>query len=276
MQQNFFDTKDNFKEIIKSHLPKSFNISQVQTGWTNFVYEVHHNKSTYYFRFPRNDFFSDALVKEYHFCQFIRNKISFSVPNLKLNFNNKRPYTIHRGIKGESLSSCYSSLTEKEKTRLSKDISKMIFEFANIDFKKFADRNFQLVSNFLDNLSLVSQNNYDITKHDFLKKLENSNIVLSHGDFNPGNLILRNNKLVAVIDFSFAGISSEYVDLSRIIGRTPKEFRNFLIPEFEKKFSTKIDLNSLSELEKTWQYIEEKYILYIKQNHPTIVLPTLK
>ena len=107
------------------------------------------------------------------------------------------------------------------------------------------------------------------------KSLEKNHMILSHGDLNPGNLILRNHKLVAVIDFAFAGISSEFVDISRIVGRTPSEFKDMIVSAYEKKFQTKIDLENINNLEKTWSYVEEKYILYIKQNHPTIVLPSL-
>lgn len=273
--QKYFDLDDDFEKIIKKHFKDSKDIFQVKTGWTNFVYHVTSGKTSYFFRFPRNDFFSDALVKEYNFCVFLKGKISFKIPKLKLFYDNGRPYTLHREIKGESLSDCYNELNDKEKQKLAKDIVKMVYEFANIDYKEYPDKNFQKVSNFLDNLSNVSQNGYDIKEHDFLKSLEKNHMILSHGDLNPGNLILRNHKLVAVIDFAFAGISSEFVDISRIVGRTPSEFKDMIVSAYEKKFQTKIDLENINNLEKTWSYVEEKYILYIKQNHPTIVLPSL-
>ena len=275
VKQKFFDLNDDFEKIIKKHIKNYSNVFQVQTGWTNFVYHVSNGKNDYYFRFPRNEFFSDALVKEYNFCKFIKDKISIKIPNLRLFYHRGRPYTIHRGIRGDSLSDCYNDLTEKEKNKLARDIVKMIYEFSTIDYTSFKDRNFQKVSDFLDKLSLVSQNGYDLSKHDYLKKLEDSNMIITHGDLNPGNLILKNHKLVAVIDFAFAGISNDFVDLSRMIGRPPKEFSRMMIKAYEKKFQTKIDVDVILNLEKTWQYVEEKYILYIKQNHPSIILPSL-
>lgn len=273
--QKFFTTDDDFEKIIKSYYKNPTEISQVKTGWTNFVFKINNGKNTYFFRFPRNDFFSDALVKEYNFSKFINGKISFRVAKLRLKFNSGRPFTIHRGIVGESLSDCYNNLSEKEKNKLAKDIIKLISEFKEIDYSKFPDTDFQKVSNFLDNLSNVSQNGYDLSEHDFLKHLEDNNLTISHGDLNPGNLILKNHKLVAVIDFAFAGISSDLVDISRIVGRTPEEFKTKIAKAYKEKFQTEIDLKSIENLEKTWAYVEEKYILYIKQNHPTIVLPTL-
>lgn len=274
-RQKFFDTSDDFEKIIKKHLRHCTDIVQVKTGWTNFVFKVTSGKYFYIFRFPRNDFFSDALVKEYNFCKFIDGKISYKIPKLKLYYNQNRPYSMHRGIVGESLSDCYNDLSDKEKNKLAKDIVKMISEFKAIDFTSYQDKEFQKVSNFLDNLSNVSQNGYDISKHDYLKSLENNKMIVSHGDLNPGNLILKNHKLVAVIDFAFAGVSSELVDLSRIIGRTPSDFKSKIVKAYKEKFQTEIDLESINSLEETWAYVEEKYILYIKQNHPSIVLPSL-
>ena len=275
MYQKYFTTDDNFEEIIKKYYPSCEEIKQVQTGWTNFVFRIINNNITYFFRFPRNDFFSDALIKEYYFTNFIRDKISFKVAKLRLKHDKKRPFTIHRGIEGESLSDCYTSLTMEEKEKLASDISKLVYEFSKIDYKSLKFHNFQLVSDFLDNLSDVSQNGYDKREHDYLKALENSEMIVSHGDLNPGNLILKDHKLVAVLDFSFAGISSDLVDISRMIGRTPEEFKPMIICAYEKRFKKKIDNAAVIALDNMWHYVEEKYILYIKQNHPSIVLPTL-
>lgn len=275
MKTKYFTTKDNLEKIIKKHYPNCSEINLISTGWTNFVYKVKSNNKEYFFRFPRNDFFSDALKKEYAFTNFIRGKISFKVPYLRLKFNKKRPYSIHRGIPGDSLSDCYNDLSCKEKTNLARDISKLVYEFSQIDYNNFDDINFEQVSDFLDNLADVSQNGYDKKVHDYLRSLENKEMMISHGDLNPGNLILKNHKLVAIIDFAFAGISSDLVDISRIVGRTPKDFEPYIKSAYEKMFNKKIDSDSLKELESMWKYVEEKYILYIKQNHPSIVLPSL-
>lgn len=273
--KKYFLDSDNFEEIIKEHLSTIKDISLIQTGWTNFVYKVNDGESNYIFRFPRNDFFSDALIKDYNFCHFIKDKITFRVPDLNLYYYKEKPYSMHKLIEGRTLSDCYNDLTSHEKEVLADDIANLIHQFANIDFKSFKNANFQLVSNFLDGLSLVAGNNYDITKHDYLKDLEKQKLVVSHGDLNPGNLILKDNKLVAVIDFAFAGVSNTLVDLSRMIGRTPAQFKDTLINAFEKKFASKIDMTSTNYLKDLWGYIEDKYILYIKQNHPSIVLPDL-
>ena len=197
------------------------------------------------------------------------NKISLKAPNLKILLDDNRPFSIHKKIDGESLTECYCKLNNEEKNILAIDLCKLLNEFKLIKNIE----NFESVSNFLDNLSLVSGNNYDLSQHDFLKTLEKNELVFSHGDLNPGNLILKNHKLYAVIDFAFSGKSSPLVDLSRITGRLPNDFYKYLKPAYMQHFNSKLPKRKVEKLIKTWEYIEEKYIAYIKDNHPDIILP---
>lgn len=271
MKTHFLDN-DNFEKIIKNKIKNVINFKQIQTGWTNFVFDVKTSSKDFIVRFPRNDFFSNALVKEYDILREIKDKITYITPNLTLCHDKGRPFTIHEKINGKSLSECYTNLSTVDKIKLANDICLLMKEFNEINTK---NSNLILVSTFLDNLSQVSQNNYDKTIHDYMRMLEKENLVFSHGDFNPGNLILKDNKLIAVIDFSFSGLSHPYTDLSRIIGRCPSDFKNILLNEYEKVFNTKINKNEISKLIDIWNYVEEKYILYIKEFHPSIKLPDL-
>lgn len=275
MEQKFFVDSDDFESIIKSHFPTAHNLSQVQTGWTNFVFRVETEEGNFFFRFPRNNFFSDALLKEFGIVNFVKDKISFKTPDFRLFYNAGRPYTVHSEIVGESLSECYNALSPEEKKTLASDVCKLLLEFENIKLPAEPEHEFQKVSNFLDNLSCVSQNNYDLSVHNKLKTLEQQHSVFAHGDFNPGNLILKDHKLVAIIDFAFAGVSNELVDISRLIGRCPADFYKLLTDEYKNASNKAINKEDIDSLLYTWKYVEEKYILYIKANHPSIVLPTL-
>lgn len=266
---NFFTLSDEFEKIITNSIKGVRNINQIKTGWTNFVFNAKTEHKSYFFRFPRNNFFSKALVKEHKIIKDVKLRLSLKTPNLKLNFFENRPYTIHKEILGKSLTDDYTNLTEFEKEKLCLDVCFLLHDFYKIKLKK----EYQSVSTFLDNLSLVSQNNYDLVMHSPLKNLEKNALVFSHGDFNPGNLILNKNKLVAIIDFSFAGISSPLTDISRIVGRLPKDFSKTFFMIYEKYFKKKMDIKKIGQLCDMWKYVEEKYILYIKKNQPDIILP---
>lgn len=267
----YFSSSDDFLGIMQKQITSIVSYEQISTGWTNFVFIATTKNSQYIFRFPRNKFFSNAILKEFEINKFLKNKISFKIPKMQLLYDNLRPFSMHKEISGTSLSFCYQDLSKEELNSLAKDVCKLLKEFSQIQTK---GKNLQLVSNFLDNLSLVSQNDYNLSVHNEIKKMEEKHLIFSHGDLNPGNLILKNHKLYAVIDFAFAGISYDLVDLSRLLGRCPDEFKDILLNEYEKSFG-KINFDEVEKLKKLWEYVEEKYILYMKQNCPDIILSNL-
>ena len=266
MCKNYFEITDNFEKIISTKVKNIYEINQIKNGWTNFVFEVRTNKKIYIFRFPRNSFFSDALIKECEFSKFIYNKTSFITNKLKLCYFEGKPFSIHTKIDGEMLSSVYKNFNKQEKTQLAQDISKFISEIQNIKCNLKLDT----TSNFLDKLSFVSDLDYDLNKHKFLKKLEqNNNLTLCHGDLNPGNIIVKNNKMIGVLDFAFVSFSSNLLDLSRIVGRMPSDFKSIIFHEVNVNFKE----DDIAKLIQMWDYVEKKYVEYIKLNHKDIILP---
>ena len=129
--RKYFTLNDNFIKIIETRFPKHKKIEQISTGWTNYVFIVKSKKGCFIFRFPRNTFFSNALVKECRFLTQIKNE-NFNVilPNIELNFYNGRPYSIHKLIKGKSLTD--SKLSEKQKIRFSKQICEFLEQLSKI------------------------------------------------------------------------------------------------------------------------------------------------
>ncbi len=269
----FFTLHDNFEQIIKNNLKKqNLEIKKIPTGWTNYVFLARVNKfKAFIFRFPRNSFFADTLLKEEVFCKFAKGKISYKVPNIKIYYENNRPYSRHKFIQGKSLTEAFEYLSNEERTSLGKDIAKCIFQI-----QKLQPKNMSLpkLSEFLQGLSEVDDSkNYDLSKHDYLVELEKE-CVLCHADFNPGNILLnKKNKMIAVLDFAFASYSSPIIDISRIIGRSPKCFGKIFFDEYCKFFNVELDYKKIVKIIKVWNYVEEKYIEYMAKNHPDVILP---
>lgn len=276
MVQDYFTINDDFARIIGQHCPNFKQISKVNTGWTNFVFKVDQGKHNYYFRFPNNHHFALSIIKEYHFNKFIKDKISLRVPNLKLYYDDLgRPYTMHREIKGESLTECYNFLSAHEKTLLSRALMRLLKQLQKIDYHQEQNCEFEKLSAYLYRVSCVStKTKAEIKQLEPLKKLEAQELVIVHGDLNPGNLILKDHKLTAVLDFAFAGVSHGLVDLSRIIGRLPNSYRQLLLASYEKTFHTQVKATDLENLLLLWGKIEADYLNYLRLNHPYIVLPT--
>lgn len=267
--RKFFKCSDDFFSIISSQIGKPKSVKLISTGWTNFVYIAKSKKGKFVFRFPRNHFFSQAIVKE---CEFLKQLTKFNknlpIPDLQLCFYKNKPYSMHKYISGKAMDKC--KFFSWQKRKLAKDIVNFLFILSK--FKP--DIKLPKTSTFLARLSKVSgQDGYDLSKHKPLIQAEKKCLVLSHGDLNPGNIIIRNGKLKAIVDFAFVSYSSPLDDITRLTGRLDGDFKKYLFPIFENKFGLKVKESEIKALKSVWYYVEYKYVGYIKVYHRDIVLP---
>ena len=269
--RKYFVNSDDFFYIMKTALPSVKKVKLISTGWTNFVYVASSRRGKYIFRFPRNDFFSQALIKE---CRFIEElggqNLSFRFPQLQLKYYKNKPYSMHRQLAGKSLSDC--KLSKREKERLAKDVCLFMQQLQSFKPKMKLDT----TSQFLENLSKVSGKGvgYDLTNHaPLIQSEKEGELVLSHGDLNPGNIIMKGGRMVGVLDFAFVSISSPLDDLARLIGRSDESYFQPLKNAYEKAFKAEISDDEIKSLISVWDYVEEKYVDYIRREHPDIVLP---
>lgn len=267
--RKFFKSSDDFFSIISLQIGKPKSIKLVATGWTNFVYIVKSKQGKFVFRFPRNNFFSQALIKECQFLNSLNNeKLNLPVPKLNLCYYKNMPFSFHKYIKGKTLDKC--RLFKWQKRALAKDIVNFLFVLSKFNPKMKLPK----TSTFLSRLAKVSDSKtYDLSKHQPLIMAEKEGLVLTHGDLNPGNILLRKGKLVAIMDFAFVSYSSPVDDIARLIGRLKGGFDEFLIPEFEQQFCQKVKKTELRNIISVWNYVEYKYIGYIKKFHRDIILP---
>ena len=232
MNDIFFKTDENFEPIIRKSLEgkevKAMNL--ITTGWTNIVYEVETNEGNYFFRFPRDEFWSRTIVKDCEFAQYIYGKTNYMTPDLQLQNDNGRPFSMHKKIKGTPLAEKIDSLSKEEITEVAQDIAKFISELHGLNFQKekiFTIKNIGLnLNEFLDELLTKHVSKEDMAFWKFAESGENSKCLV-HGDLNTSNVLLdENNKVTAIIDFGFAGFGNQYDDLARILSRNcPENFK---------------------------------------------------
>lgn len=276
MKIKYFKPEENYNEIIGKFIePDNIkSINQIITGWTNIVFEAATKDDiSYFFRFPRDDFWSKMMIKDCAFCEFINGKTSFRTPELKLCFNEGRPFSMHQKIEGTVLTERLSDLSDKGMENIAEDISRFIYELSNVDPKGLPKECNVTILDFLDELANTHFADIKYWQYDYFKdKHTEKNLV--HGDLNPGNIIVDDeNNVVAVLDFCFAGAGNPYADISRIIGRSPLTFKKIMMNKYEDYTNTKLDNNMLDRFVDVWTDIEIGYVDYIRKHNPDIKLP---
>jgi aminoglycoside phosphotransferase (APT) family kinase protein len=271
MEKNFFTLDEDYEKIIKNTLPnKTINsIKSVTTGWTNIVFEVNTNDGNYFFRFPRDDFWIRTIVKDYEFANFIKGKTDFNTVELNLFYDNGRPFSVHKKIEGTVLASKMDTLTQDEVKAISNDIAKFMYQLHNINYNPneiFNINNIGLnLTDFLDELLDVHVSSTDKCFWHYDEFSKKSHNCLVHGDLNSSNILLdENNRVSAIIDFGFGGFGNPYFDISRIIGRCPKNFKNEIINSYENISNKQLDYPVLDTEINIWTNIDNAYINYMR------------
>ena len=276
MAKDFFEIDENYNEIIDKALNEENNginvkkIEFIPTGWTNIVYEVFTTKGNYFFRFPRDQFWERTIVKDCQFSQFIKNKTSFKTVDLKLKYDNGRPFSIHKKIEGIPLAKKMNDLEQDDVNKISEQIAKFMYEMHNLKYNR--EEVFSI-----DNIGLELQDfisellNLHVSEKD-RKFWNNSNFIntddkccLIHGDLNSSNVLIdENNNISAIIDFGFGGYGNKYFDISRIIGRCPEKFKSAIINSYEKLERENLNKEEVEKNIKIWSNIDNGYINYMR------------
>lgn len=272
MLKKFFIPDEDFASMIQKVLDgkEIRKLNLISTGWTNIVYEVETEDSNYFFRFPRDDFWIRTIVKDCEFAQFIKGKTSYTTSDLTLLNDHSRFFSMHPKVKGQALTEKMNDLNPEEIEQVSYEIADFMNQLHHVKFQKeeiFSCDNIGLnLVDFLDELieMHLDKENKVFWKYDEFSKKENNCLV--HGDFNPGNIIIdENNHIAAVIDFGFGGFGNKYFDISRIIGRLPKDFKEPIIRNYEKASGEKLDSEMLEAETEIWSDIDSGYIKYMKK-----------
>ena len=277
MEKNFFVLDEDFNTIIKDTLTKEFGVSNIEnikfisTGWTNIVYEVKADNGSYFFRFPRDDFWERTIVKDYEFAKYINGKTSFKTVDLHLGYDKERPFSIHKKIEGVPLAEVMNDMTDEQVEKVSKQVAKFMFELHNLEYdqNKIFDKTQNIgehLNEFIDELLTVHVADEDMKFWQIDNFNERKNECLVHGDLNSSNVILDENyNISAIIDFGFGGYGNKYNDIARIIGRCPDKFKESIKQNYEALENQKMESDMLEKNIKIWSNIDQSYINYMRK-----------
>ena len=251
------------------------SIQVIQTGWTNITMDVECENQSYIFRFPRNLFFAQMMVKDCVFCQLLRDKVSIPIPDMQLKVNKNRPFSMHGKIKGVSLLSQMDALKPSDLEPIVSDLALFLSQLHALSLDIMQDEIKEKLADFLDNLASVHQGNYDFSYHDPLRQIESSlqNLRIVHGDFHPGNILIQDGRVSGIIDFAFASISDKHSDLGRFWSRSNPVLGKALIGAYQHQTKTVCDLSKVYAVADVFKYVEYKYVQYMQTFHPEIKIP---
>ncbi|MBQ3297041.1 phosphotransferase [Candidatus Saccharibacteria bacterium] len=267
----FFTTKDPLDQIITDTLPEHqiLQTDHILTGWTNIVIEVTTDQGSFFFRFPRNPFWSKMIVKDASVCNFIDGKTSFYTPQMQLHYDSHgRPFSVHQKIEGYTLGDRIYHLSHTALTGVAYDVAKFIKELSHIDLKDAPDSVQYPLSDFLHELDYEHYDQHIDADHQYIKQTEKQSLV--HGDLNLGNILLdQNDKVIGVIDFCFAGTGNPNMDVARMVSRpAPKEFEQAFLSYFDNP-------TEITRMRQAWQHIDNGYAEHIRTHFPEINLNQL-
>ncbi len=255
MTKNKFTTKQI--EVIVKKVSKKFNLTPqyiMSTSGEFFVKTYVVNKKTYLLKIrklksPKN---KQRFIKEININHLLSKK---NIPYLETpkfiesNTKLKPEYLLYELINGTPLNTYYFYLgTRRTQNLLNSHFLEIIQNIQKIKpTKKLGLKKFYFQNNYNEYLKyekylkkyLSTKNLRRIKKALQLNKhyLNNCDLVITHGDLNPKNLILKNNKL-AIIDWSDTHLNNPLFDLCSLY------MYSWNIPEVEKNIK---------------KYINEKY-----------------
>ena len=172
---NFFTPNDNLDSIIAETFPDKTvkKTEHILTGWTNIVIEVTTNEGSYFFRFPRNPFWSRMIVKDAAVCNFVDGKTNFYTPQMTLYYDSlKRPFSVHKKIDGYTLGDRIYHLSHTALTGAAYDVAKFIKELSGVDLRNAPAKVKYPLSKFLKELDYEHYEKHIDEDHKYIKATE--------------------------------------------------------------------------------------------------------
>lgn len=274
----FFVPSEPLDKIIAETMPekKIEKTEHILTGWTNIVIEVTTDEGSYFFRFPRNPFWSRMIVKDAAVCNFVDGKTSFYTPQMKLYYDAKgRPFSVHQKIEGYTLGDRIYHLSHTALTGVAYDAAKFIKELSGIDLRGAPKEVKYPLSQFLHELDYEHYDKHIDKDHKYIKATEMDKMV--HGDLNLGNILLdADDKMIGVIDFCFAGTGNPNMDVARMVSRpVPEEFESAFLAQFAANDDGEEMRAEVTRMKDAWKHIDNGYAEHIRSHFPEINLNQL-
>ncbi|MDR0423183.1 MAG: aminoglycoside phosphotransferase family protein [Rickettsiales bacterium] len=243
-------------------------IQRIESGWTNFVFEVLIDNDFFVVRFPKTIFFSEQIERDVIASNFLYEKLNIPTSKMQLKYYNDKPYSIHKKLIGNSLDKVMP-LTKEQIDKNSIKIAEYFHKIHSCPLsaipKELQIRQYDILSN----LPKSNPSRYDYTVFDnLLKDEKEEKQVFINGDITIKNIICNEDKeVISFIDFSFCGIGDIYTDLAVISCLFVSDyFFNKILEEYEKLSNIKLNREKIQDRIKMRNYINQEYIRFMEES----------
>ncbi len=247
-------------EIVGSFCPDAEINTNI--GYSNTVMQAKTEEGIFVFRFCKDAIARSLLEKEIYVCEQIQDKVSFSIPKIRLAKQDGQVFTIHKFIEGETLNRLnQEGLSERQYMNFCRDLVTFIQEMRRIRADSL-DEQYQ-TGIFSQIEGMLGR--YRIPKNKELfglvKDMEKQDFHLIHGDLNANNILLKKDGHISgIIDFNMTGLSNYCFDLSKLAGYLDNEQNEILLKEFNRRTGENISLDLLEKI-RLMRCAQEKAII---------------
>lgn len=214
------------KKLIEEQFPKWKDLKITPVKNSGHDNRTFHLGTDMTIRLPSHQRYSPQIEKEFNWLPKLKPHISIEISSsLALGIPSKEfpfHWSINKYIEGTSL----LDISLDDQKNLAMDLNRFLRELQDIDttggpkagkHNFFRGGNLSIYDNEAKEALLLEKDTLPI---DILKKIWNNSLdshwnkndVWVHGDIAPGNLIIKDNKLNAVIDFGILGIGDPACD----------------------------------------------------------------
>ena len=248
----------DIKEIIESEFGLTVHdIFVVGQGLDSIAYLVNYE---YIFKQSKHDEARKNLKKETQVLNYIKGKVTLRIPDIEY-YCEEYGVCGYKEIKGEKLTPIiYKNMSDDEKDKLAQDIALFLREMHSIPLPDIDESELHVIDDYKSDYETLRETIYDKIPDkskeylDSLYKriLDDERITkyvraLCHNDLSSNHMIIRNNKVVGIIDFGDAAVTDRDKDFVYLLEDS--------IEEIGREFGLKV---------------LEYY------NHPDISIPILK
>ena len=229
----------DIKEIIENEFGMIVNdISILGQGLDSMAFIVNNE---YIFKKSKHDEAKENLKKEIKVLNYLKGKLTLQIPIIEF-YSEKYSVCGYKEIKGEKLTKeMYESMSIEEQEDLAKSIAYFLKQLHSLPLPDIDDLELDVAEDYKSDYDSLKELIYDdIPKKSqeyldnlfkrilFDERITKYKKVLCHNDLSCNHIIMKNNRIVGIIDFGDVAITDRDKDFIYLLENSSEELgRNF-------------------------------------------------